>query len=634
MRRLLALSLLLLVPLAGAQGVQQVTWSGPSEVPAFTATFCDGSTLEVLDDGSFRFSEGALASGCGEASIGLALPGGTGAVQVLFTADRQVEGTPLGPRDMAQELRFEAGGETAVQAVFPPEAGDRDATDLAFRFDVPAGAQGARITWAFADGGVTAGVGGGSFSASVQAVRLRVEDVAATATTGEVGTYLDGDEVVHVHEGSVVLPVAPDALRFEVVDWEISALRTPSGVLPASELTITEEAGTTIVSLPGQGAGPGTYTLQGATRSDAPAAPIGGIHPAVWVLLGLPLVLGTFSVQGAARFYRQAPVDRRKDGMRLLVQNAAVVAGYVALLATAFLARDRLAASRFTSTTWLLLAQMAAVSVAFLALWQLGSRHMTRRLQADVARVEEEERELRRLNDELQRSNEDLERFARVASHDLKEPLRSVQFHAEKVAAQYAKALDGRGRRSLELAANGARRMRDLVDGISAYSSLEPRMEAPQRFEVRDAAQAVVSSLEALVRERRATVELGSLPPMVGHRGLIEQALQNLVTNALRHGGMGRHVVVRGRRGRGRYVLEVGDDGPGIAPEFHDRIFEVFQRLEGRTEEGGTGMGLAIVKRIVVRHGGTVDAVPRPGRGGEFRFRLPAHEWREPDGAT
>jgi PAS domain S-box-containing protein len=232
---------------------------------------------------------------------------------------------------------------------------------------------------------------------------------------------------------------------------------------------------------------------------------------------------------------------------------------------------------------------------------------------------------------ELSRSNRDLEQFAYVASHDLQEPLRMVGSYTQLLSQRYRGKIDAEADEYLGYAHDGVVRMRELIDDLLAFARVGTRTEPFVPLAVDDAVDQALDNLAATVDSAHAVVERGPLPEVAGDLTQLRQLFQNLVGNALKfRGPTPPRVRIEASRTGAEWTITVGDNGIGIPPEFQDKVFGMFQRLHGRGEYPGTGIGLAICKRVVERHGGRiwVESTGVAGEGARFRFTLPV------DGAT
>ena len=233
--------------------------------------------------------------------------------------------------------------------------------------------------------------------------------------------------------------------------------------------------------------------------------------------------------------------------------------------------------------------------------------------------------EQREAVDALERSNLELQQFAYVASHDLSEPLRMVSSYLNLLRRRYRGQLDPDADEFIEYAVDGAARMRSLIEGLLAYSRAGRGEERPEPVELASVTADVLRSLAAAMVEAGAEIEVTELPVVMGVRGQLEQLLQNLVANALkfRADGRARVWVLQEAAPPGMVQVAVADGGIGIAPSEREHVFEMFQRLHDREVYEGTGIGLAICRKIVDRHGGRIWVDERTGGGTVFRFTLP-----------
>jgi signal transduction histidine kinase len=226
----------------------------------------------------------------------------------------------------------------------------------------------------------------------------------------------------------------------------------------------------------------------------------------------------------------------------------------------------------------------------------------------------------------LERSNKELEQLAYVASHDMQEPLRMVASYLQLVAKRYQGQLDAEADEFIGYAVDGAKRMQTLINDLLAYSRLGTKARP---FEPTDCNQLMATArrnLQVAIEEGQAQIECDPLPRVMGDPTQLLQLFQNLLGNAIkfRRKGEPARVQVRVQRSGDHWHFAVIDDGIGIAPEYFERIFVLFQRLHGRGDYPGTGIGLALCKKIVERHGGNIGVESSPGRGTTFHFALPA----------
>jgi light-regulated signal transduction histidine kinase (bacteriophytochrome) len=235
-----------------------------------------------------------------------------------------------------------------------------------------------------------------------------------------------------------------------------------------------------------------------------------------------------------------------------------------------------------------------------------------------------------RLVQELKRSNEELTEFAHVVSHDLQAPVRMVMSFSELLARNYGGQMGKTADEFISTIQDGASSMEALIRTLLAYASVGHSPLTRKRVGLGGVVNAVLIMLQPTIDELQADVSYGELPTVHGDPILLQQLLQNLIGNALKYAGQpSPRVKISARQTHSEWVVSVNDNGPGIAPEFHDTIFLPLKRLHGR-EISGTGMGLAVCRKIVERHGGRIWVESRPGKGCTFRFTLPASE-RDPE---
>jgi light-regulated signal transduction histidine kinase (bacteriophytochrome) len=246
----------------------------------------------------------------------------------------------------------------------------------------------------------------------------------------------------------------------------------------------------------------------------------------------------------------------------------------------------------------------------------LAMSNITVRKQAEEA--------LRRTAEDLARSNEDLGQFAYVASHDLQEPLRMVSGFVQLLQKKYGGRLDADADEFIGHAVDGAKRMQTLINDLLAYSRAGARSWAPVTTDAGEALRKALDNLRTSVAEASAEVTHGELPSVLADSGQLAQLFQNLIGNALKfRSAAPPKIHVDACRRDGHWQFSVRDNGIGIASEFQNRIFLIFQRLHTRKQYPGTGIGLAICKKIVDRHGGQIWVESQPGQGTTFHFTLP-----------
>jgi len=231
---------------------------------------------------------------------------------------------------------------------------------------------------------------------------------------------------------------------------------------------------------------------------------------------------------------------------------------------------------------------------------------------------------------ELKRSNEDLEQFSYVASHDLQEPLRMVSSYCQLLSQRYKGKLDEKADTYIAYATDGAMRMRELINDLLEYSRVGTRGKQFKPVDCQRAFAQAFANLRKIIQETNAVVLCDALPEVMGDEAQLVSLFQNLIGNAIKfHGDEPPRVYVSAELEAAEHVISVRDNGIGIDPEFFDRIFVIFQRLHTRTEYSSTGIGLAICKRVVERHGGRLWLESAPGSGSVFHFTIPSRVGEE-----
>lgn len=258
----------------------------------------------------------------------------------------------------------------------------------------------------------------------------------------------------------------------------------------------------------------------------------------------------------------------------------------------------------------------------------------------DITESKTHRLEQERMLYELKRSNEALEEFARAASHDLKEPIRKIQFFVSRLRQDFNGAITNQQADLFNRVEKAADRMRLLVEDLLAYSHLSTNPREKESIDLNKKLQNVIDDLELLVLEKKAKIHIGELPTVLGYRRQLQQLFQNLITNAIKYSrpGVDPHIKVSSKIVTGKdsgfklpvaaidqqfHLIEVSDNGIGFEPEHAERIFDVFTRLHGNNEYPGTGIGLSIVKKVAENHGGYVMAKGEKNMGSSFFVLFP-----------
>jgi PAS domain S-box-containing protein len=231
--------------------------------------------------------------------------------------------------------------------------------------------------------------------------------------------------------------------------------------------------------------------------------------------------------------------------------------------------------------------------------------------------------ERKRAEEALARSNKELEQMAYVASHDLQEPLRMVTSYVQLLARRYKGKLDGEADEFIGFAVDGATRMQQLINDLLTYSRVGTKGREFEPIDCEIILGQAFENLQIAIEEKKAIVTHDPLPTILADNVQLGQLFQNLIGNAIKfQGPEPPHVHVSASRNENGWIFSVRDNGIGIAPEYAERIFVIFQRLHTREKYPGTGIGLAVCKKIVERHGGRIWVESQPGKGATFYFTL------------
>lgn len=251
-----------------------------------------------------------------------------------------------------------------------------------------------------------------------------------------------------------------------------------------------------------------------------------------------------------------------------------------------------------------------------------------KQLETEIAyrRAAEEKEKAKSLA--LERSNEDLEQFAFIASHDLREPLRKLMSFTQLLSSGRYGSFDEKGQQFVHYIRDAAERMEALINSLLEYSRVTTQSRDFENVSFAELADEAERDLQLRIDESGASIEKDIQGSVQGNRSQLRQVVQNLIGNALKYRSPDTPPVIRitgGQVADDLYRLTVTDNGIGFDPQYKDQIFEVFKRLHGRDEYEGTGMGLAICKKIIERHGGQITATSKLGEGSTFRIDLPIH---------
>ncbi|MEG4426707.1 MULTISPECIES: PAS domain S-box protein [unclassified Microcoleus] len=242
----------------------------------------------------------------------------------------------------------------------------------------------------------------------------------------------------------------------------------------------------------------------------------------------------------------------------------------------------------------------------------------------NITSRKEAEQQMLQLTEDLKRSNEELEQFAYVASHDLQEPLRAVTSYTQLLAQRYQGNLDDRADKYINYIVDGATRMQQLINDLLAYSRLGTRGQEFEQADCNAVVKQTMCNLQIAIAETKAVITCDAMPTVMADEFQLVQLFQNLVANSIKFCRQDIPLIhIAAYRQESEWVFSVRDNGIGIDPQYADRIFIIFQRLHGRRQYSGTGIGLAMCKRIVERHGGRIWVESQEGKGATFYFTIP-----------
>lgn len=262
----------------------------------------------------------------------------------------------------------------------------------------------------------------------------------------------------------------------------------------------------------------------------------------------------------------------------------------------------------------------------YLVKGQVESKLLERSIKYSIER-KKSEKELKETVEELKRSNEELQQFAYITSHDLQEPLRTIASYTQLIERRYKDRLDDDADEFLDFIVEAAVRMKDMIQGLLYYSRVGTRGGEFISTNTEKLLEIVLSNLNAAIEDNNATVTHDELPVVVADEGQLIQLFQNIISNSIKFRKddvcPNVHISAYKDKDANEHVFSVSDNGIGIEPQYFNRIFEVFKRLHTRVEYEGTGIGLSISKRIIERHGGRMWVESELGVGSVFYFAIP-----------
>ncbi len=261
-----------------------------------------------------------------------------------------------------------------------------------------------------------------------------------------------------------------------------------------------------------------------------------------------------------------------------------------------------------------------------LSTWKIEKRRLYSGIIRDVTERKQTDEKLKQILAELERSNKDLEQFAYAASHDLQEPLRTVSNFSQLLGKRYKGELDAKANQFIDFIVDGSTRMQEMIDNLLAYSRVSTRAKPFEPTDCETVFDQALTNVKMAIEESGAHVIHYPLPTVMADASQMAQLFQNLLSNAIKFRKEKPHITVSAAQRGNEWLFLVKDNGIGIAPEFMEHIFKVFQREHASSEYPGTGVGLAICKKIVERHGGRIWVESQTGKGSTFYFTIPVRK--------
>lgn len=658
---LVALAVALMPPMAAAQapgsGLLEATMSLRLELPVANLDYlypnntavvpvanqplstgsCGSNLFTPLPEfAAFKFRESPQQNGCGEASYALTIPDGARALRVTFEADRLVlETTDTNlPRDMIQELRIYDENRSLVAARQYFDRSDGERTErVPFQYQEPLrpGQSSATVSWFFHDVGEAYGqalvnpIFGQGLSSTVTAPIVEIEGIPATVlgTRTHRGGVVEGSVQstmtfkIEVPQGHLVGATADLRLHLDP-GLTFQGARGPDGMpVPDERVRIQEAEGILELIVAGADANGGAYDL--SFTSLRPLRPSPALYPLAIATLAAPAFAAAIAYGSARRLDREAPPEFGATGRMLRGLLVLFVVGY-GLFALWILFRGTLP----LMASWPLEVEagvaygvLALILAALLTLAILWRRHLFTFVQAEM-----EQRG--RANQELERSNRELAQFAYVASHDLQEPLRMVASYTELLRRRYAGKLGADADEFIGYAVDGAERMQVLINDLLTYSRVGTQTKAFTPVNLGKSLDAALGNLQLAIQDADAQIERGPLPTVNADATQMVQLFQNLISNAIKfRRGPKPKIRIAARDAGDEWIVSITDDGIGIDPAHFDKLFVIFQRLGDRDATSGTGIGLAVCKRIAERHRGRITVASKPGQGSTFHVTFP-----------
>ena len=244
----------------------------------------------------------------------------------------------------------------------------------------------------------------------------------------------------------------------------------------------------------------------------------------------------------------------------------------------------------------------------------------------DISERKKTEDEIRGYTEQLKDSNRELEQFAYITSHDLQEPLRIITLYLQLLAKKYQGAIDRQAEQYISYTVASATRLQEMIKALLIYSRIGKEALPLEEADTSEICQHAITNLALVIREKNAQVTFENLPKVWMSKAYLMQVFQNLINNAIKYCEGSPRIHICAERKKDEWVFAVADNGIGIDPQYYERIFQIFQRLQPQSEYPGTGIGLAVCKKIVEKYGGRLWVESNVGEGSRFFFSLPARK--------
>jgi signal transduction histidine kinase len=619
------------------------------------------------DLGRFAFFENWTQAGCARFTFELDVPAGSEVFfRFQFSANRTITTAVEDVTDLRADIKMpqpiflkgadESSKDFSVELeYFQEEEESRPRTAFDYEFLLPKGTARLNLTWQFQDASLgdsqeqlrfqlLAAQNPLSLSSTIEDLRFAFRGATLPVLAAEPmpeRVAVRGTQEIGIidYNLTVALPaellepdprgVVPSArLRIPIADGpSLTSVVGPGGLMGSGDYVVTEGDGkTTVEVLPPALAreGPGAYTLSyQSVRVMPPPPPAEGetsrIYAFFVLMAALPAGGAALSIHQTRQYLRQAEGPYRPTALPVVVAVGLLCVYYVLLIGYSLLRVGFRPMTTMPLDGGAILVYVQLVALLFLL---IGFALILSRTLLSTMRRDLDERA--RKEDQLRRSNEELERFAYVASHDLQEPLRKVAGFTALLQKKYGGRLDKDADEIIGYAVDGATRMQMLIKDILAYSKVGSKELNRVPVDLNALMEQVLADLGEPIRDSRARITWDELPTVRADASQLRQVLQNLVENAIKYRHPKRRPVVHvdASTDASSWHLEVRDNGIGIPADKHEEIFGLFRRLHGQ-DRPGTGIGLAVAKKAVERHGGRIWVESRPGKGSTFHLTLP-----------